>query len=439
MRTKVIAAILFAGTMVFVAPRPVSAAVSVSIDFFHHELSPYGRWVYTSRYGEIWYPTRVRSGWAPYVDGEWVYTDCGWTWVSDDAFDAPFHYGTWVWVAGYGWCWEPGYVWGPAWVSWAWTDRYIGWAPLPSSFAITSAGYYGGAVTVAPSQYVFVPTNQFVGTNVSTVRVATAQNTAILAGAQRATRFSVSNGLVRAGGPPASLVQRAPGKPVRAVNVSSVSRKVKPTTIAAAGVKSGRRIPIAASVRERAARAAGLESRGGRAPVARTARHAAPSVTRAPRIAAIGRHGERVTRERAARIAPRASRVERAPSRAAIARHAPPRQAVLARHEARPSRESRVFAAGPPARQAHRERISSAPPPRMIERRHEAPPPAAMREERRTAMNRAAEPQRPARHEAPPPQAFQPHPGPPPGAMARPPEHAQPQPHPGGDKKEKGR
>ena len=74
----------------------------------------------------------------------------------------------------------------------------------------------------------------------------------------------------------------------------------------------------------------------------------------------------------------------------------------------------------------------------MIEKRHEAPPPSAMREERRTAMNRGAEPPRPARHEAPPPQASQPRPGPPPGAMARPPEHAQPQPHPGGEKKEKG-
>ncbi len=436
MKTKTIAAILFAGVMAVLAPRPVSAAVSVSIDFFHHELSPYGRWVYTSRYGEIWYPTGVRSGWAPYVDGEWVYTDCGWTWVSNDRFDAPFHYGTWVWVAGYGWCWEPGYVWGPAWVSWAWTDRYIGWAPLPSSFAITAAGYYGGAVTVAPSQYVFVPANQFVGTNVSTVRVPTTQNTTILAGAERATRFSVSRGLVRAGGPPAALVQRATGKPVRAVSVSSVSRKVRPTTIAAAGVRSGKRIPIAAPVRERAARAARLEPRGGKASETRIARHSAPSVKGAPRVAAVGRHGERAAHERAARIAPKTGRAERAPSHAVIARHAPPSRAVAARHEAKPSRESRVFAAGPSSKPAHRERISSAPPPRMVERKHENMRPA-MREERRVAMNSPAEPPRPARREAPPPQAFQPRPGPPPGAMARPPEHAQPQPHQGG-KKEKG-
>ena len=433
MKTKVIAAILFAGAMAFVAPRPMSAAVSVSIDFFHHELSPYGRWVYTSRYGEIWYPTHVRSGWAPYVDGEWVYTDCGWTWVSDDPFDAPFHYGTWVWVAGYGWCWEPGYVWGPAWVSWAWTDSYIGWAPLPPSFAITAAGYYGGAVTLAPSQYVFVPSNQFVGTNVSSIRVPTAQNSMILAGAQRATRFSVSNGLVRAGGPPAALVQRASGKPVRAVNVSSVSRQVKPATIAAAGVKSGRRIPIASPVRERAARAAGLESKAGKAPASRIASHSAPGVKGAPRVAEVGRHGERAAHERAARIAPKAARAERAPSHAAVARHAPPRQAFVARHEAKPSRPSRVFAAGPSPKQAHHEGISSVPPPRMLERKHETFRPA-VREEHHVAMNRPAEP-RPARHEAPPPQAFQPRPGPPPGAMARPPEHAQPQ--PGGGKKEK--
>jgi hypothetical protein len=246
MKTKTIAAILFAGFMTLLAPRPVSAAWSVSITYFHHELAPYGRWVYTSRYGEVWYPTVVRAGWAPYVDGEWVYTDCGWTWVSYDPFDDPFHYGTWVRVDPYGWAWEPGYVWGPAWVSWAWTDSYIGWAPLPPTFAITTAGYYGNAVTLASSQYVFVPTNHFVGTNASTVRVPTAQNTTILARAQRATQFSVSRGLVHAGGPPAALVQRAMGKPLHAVSVFSASHKLKPTTIAAAGVRSGRRIPIAA-------------------------------------------------------------------------------------------------------------------------------------------------------------------------------------------------
>src|SRR5262245_3478378 len=124
MKTKIAAAVLFAACMTLI-PRPAEATVSVSITFFHQELAPYGRWVYTPAYGEVWYPTAVAAGWAPYVDGEWVYTDCGWTWVSYDPFSDPYHYGTWVWVDPYGWCWEPGYVWGPAWVTWAWTDTYV--------------------------------------------------------------------------------------------------------------------------------------------------------------------------------------------------------------------------------------------------------------------------------------------------------------------------
>jgi len=268
---------------------------------------------------------------------------------------------------------------------------------------------------------------------------------------------------VHTGGPPAALVQGATGKPLHAVSVSSVSRKLKPMTIAAAGVKSGKRIPIVAPVHERAARAARMESKGGKAPAPGIARHAAPPAKGAPRAVAMRSHGEKVAHERAARMeskggkapapriahhaappakgasrevaAPRHGERDRAPSHAAVARHAPPRQAVVARHEVKPSRQSGTFGSGQPPRQAHHD--SSAPPPRSVERRHEAPAPAAVREERRTAMNRAAEQPRPARHEAPPPQAFQPRPGPPPAAMARPPEHARPQPQPGGNKKEK--
>ena len=444
MKLKSLAAILFAGVMTLLAPRPVSAAVSVSITYFHHELAPYGRWVYTPGYGEVWYPTVVSAGWAPYVDGEWVYTDCGWTWVSYDPFGDPFHYGTWVWVDRYGWCWEPGYVWGPAWVTWAWTDGYIGWAPLPATFAITAGGYSGGAVTVAQSQYVFVPINRFADTNVSTARIAATQNSTILAGAQRATRFSVAGGIVHTGGPPAALVERATGRTLRAVSVSS--HKLKPTTISAAGVRSGRSIPLVAPARERAARV--NASKPGKPPAAKMVHRAPSSKGTRPETAA-GRHLEK----------------QKAPARVArIEKHPPPprqaRQAVAPRHEARPSRRSAekpsTFTAGQPARQTHREKVSrekvsSSSPARSVERKHEASPPAVVREERRTAMNRAAEPARPARHEAPalqaprheapPPQvarheaAAQPRPGPPPAVAARPPE--QPKGQPGGNKKEK--
>lgn len=414
MKPKVLAAVLFAALLSVVVPRPVEAAWSVSISYFHQELTPYGRWVYTRAYGEVWYPTVVAAGWAPYVDGEWIYTDCGWTWASYDPFSDPFHYGTWVWIEPYGWCWVPGYVWGPAWVTWAWTDSYIGWAPLPATFAITAGGYSGGPVTVSQNRYVFVPIDRFAGTNVSTIRVAPAQNSTILARAQRTTRFSVSGGLVRTSGPPAALVERATGRPLRAVKVSSV-RKVRPTTISAAGVASGRRVSIVAPARERAA--AVRESKRVRPahPPRIAHREAKPAREMPPRVAA-GRHVER----------------EKAPARAArIERHASPARAGLGRHE-------RAVAAPPPRAMRREKGADGPPPPSSVEKRRDAPPPPVVREEHRAAMNRPSDQPRSARREAPPPQAAQPHPGPPPAAAGRPPEQPQPQGQPRGPRKEKG-
>jgi hypothetical protein len=70
--------------------------------------------------------------WRPYSDGHWVWTDYGWTWVSNQEWgDIPFHYGRWGWDDDIGWFWVPGTTWGPAWVSWRSNDQYMGWAPLP--------------------------------------------------------------------------------------------------------------------------------------------------------------------------------------------------------------------------------------------------------------------------------------------------------------------
>jgi hypothetical protein len=70
--------------------------------------------------------------WRPYSDGHWVMTDDGWTWIANEEWGSiPFHYGRWGYDDEFGWFWVPGTVWGPAWVSWRWSDQYAGWAPLP--------------------------------------------------------------------------------------------------------------------------------------------------------------------------------------------------------------------------------------------------------------------------------------------------------------------
>ncbi|MCJ7814771.1 MAG: FecR family protein, partial [Xanthomonadales bacterium] len=37
------------------------------------DLDTYGSWGVAASYGNVWYPTRVSAGWAPYRDGHWVW------------------------------------------------------------------------------------------------------------------------------------------------------------------------------------------------------------------------------------------------------------------------------------------------------------------------------------------------------------------------------
>ncbi len=75
----------------------------------YEDLDDYGSWRADPRYGNVWMPTRVASGWAPYHDGHWTWiSPWGWTWVDDAPWGyAPFHYGRWVSLDG-NWGWVPG-------------------------------------------------------------------------------------------------------------------------------------------------------------------------------------------------------------------------------------------------------------------------------------------------------------------------------------------
>jgi len=104
------------------APRYVSRDV-----YGVEDLDPYGRWVNDPNYGNVWAPTAVDPGWAPYQCGRWVWMDYyGWTWVGCEPWAwAPYHYGRWFY-GSFGWAWWPGpvyahYYWRPALVG------FFGW------------------------------------------------------------------------------------------------------------------------------------------------------------------------------------------------------------------------------------------------------------------------------------------------------------------------
>jgi len=72
-------------------------------------LDTYGSWNVSASYGNVWYPSQVSAGWAPYRDGHWVWQEpWGWTWVDNAPWGfAPSHYGRWVSVSNR-WGWVPG-------------------------------------------------------------------------------------------------------------------------------------------------------------------------------------------------------------------------------------------------------------------------------------------------------------------------------------------
>ena len=160
---------------------PAASAVSppdqpvqppVSVNYFYTSLAPYGVWLEIPGYGRCWRPTTelYNPGWQPYCDnGRWVYTDCGWCWVSDYAWGATFHYGRWFRDTRFGWCWWPDTTWGPSWVTWRYSDDYCGWAPLPPFTTFRDGGFYyrGAAVRagfnfgLGVNLFTFVPTRNF--------------------------------------------------------------------------------------------------------------------------------------------------------------------------------------------------------------------------------------------------------------------------------------
>jgi hypothetical protein len=244
------------------APAEAHPGASVGFSLFFEEMAPYGEWVTVADYGEVWCPRHVESGWQPYLNGRWYYTDYGWTWFSFDPWGGdPYHYGTWVFEADWGWVWVPGTIWAPAWVTWCDEGGYIGWAPVPPSFSIGLVGYSGPAIVDPPRSYVFVPTRSFVVADVRTVRVDPAQNVSLVSRGRRITSFAVSNHVVRTGGPQVSRIQKVAGTRVRTVSLNVAN--TRPAPIAATATQT-RALSVVAPARERAALRQHAESRGGK-------------------------------------------------------------------------------------------------------------------------------------------------------------------------------
>jgi Family of unknown function (DUF6600) len=157
---KQILSLVIAALVALLATPRTQAEVEISFQDFYDALSPHGDWLFVDGYGYCWQPF-VDEEWRPYTDGSWIYTDAGWTWASEEEWGwATYHYGRWMNLEGRGWLWFPGYEWAPAWVSWRSGGDYVGWAPLPPQAEWTPGGF-GPSVDVsfriAPAYYSFCP------------------------------------------------------------------------------------------------------------------------------------------------------------------------------------------------------------------------------------------------------------------------------------------
>src|SRR5262245_30210181 len=168
MNTRLSVALIAACLLAFTStPSRAYTDVSVGVQInavgdFYAPLDAYGHWVVIEGYGRCWYPDRVHSYWRPYCYGSWVWTDSGWYWASDEPWGwACYHYGRWTWDSGYGWVWVPDVVWGPAWVSFRYSDAYVGWAPLPPRVVFSHGVIVD--VSVPPLWFVFVEPRHFCG------------------------------------------------------------------------------------------------------------------------------------------------------------------------------------------------------------------------------------------------------------------------------------
>lgn len=197
---------LLAVTLLLAAP-PARAdeRQSISLDFFYDNLEPYGSWREIGDFGYCWQPSDVEDDWRPYSDGRWVYTDAGWTWDSEEPYGwAVYHYGRWANVENVGWVWVPGTEWGPGWVSWRHSPRYVGWAPLPPEAVfhvdIGLNAWVDDYYDIGPSSYRFVEGHNLGARRLNTVFIDQRENISIIHQTTNITNITYVNNTVHNGG-----------------------------------------------------------------------------------------------------------------------------------------------------------------------------------------------------------------------------------------------
>lgn len=208
------------GVAAYPRSRVPAQGIVVDVSIFYDELAPYGRWFSLEDYGWVWTPYGVSVGWRPYTDGYWVYTDYGWTWVSNYRWGwGPFHYGRWIFHQRHGWIWRPGTVWGPAWVVWRHRPGWIGWAPMPPEVewraGVGLRAEWGNIDRIVePHWYSFVDERNFTARDLDRRLELPARNVTLLRGTENVTSYGWAENRVINRSISVERIEQSVGRPV---------------------------------------------------------------------------------------------------------------------------------------------------------------------------------------------------------------------------------
>ena len=220
--------------------REIETRSTASYGTFYRKLEPHGDWRETSDYGYVWQPREAEDrNWRPYTDGRWVYTDAGWTWVSEEPFGwATYHYGRWVRLRRVGWVWVPGDEWAPAWVSWRTSKDYVGWAPLPPEARFDRRSgirnWADNHYDIGPDQYAFVPNNEFGSRRIRRSVVPVERNVTIVIETTNVTNITYANTTIVNQGPNYEEMRTRSRRPIERYRLE---RQVNSETTAPATVR----------------------------------------------------------------------------------------------------------------------------------------------------------------------------------------------------------
>jgi hypothetical protein len=206
-----------------IASPPPQAAARIGLPLpyraFYDELEDDGDWVDIEPYGWVFRPRVNFVAWRPYQDGWWEPSDTfGWIWNSNEPFGwITYHYGEWFYDSFQGWVWQPGPVWGPAWVAWVQVDDYVGWAPLAPQ-------QYSDFDRVPGGLFTYVGATQFTSRDVSQSALFVRRLPPAHGRVQEVLNISRVNGIPFNRGPDAAMLARMGSSIPQSIDAETLPR-----------------------------------------------------------------------------------------------------------------------------------------------------------------------------------------------------------------------